>query len=78
MFPAKMTAATLSTLPTFSLGHEKEITLEGEKGLDIVQQLVVKGTRGIYTHRHALKLQVEVQTNLFSNRPHTQCSSEVD
>lgn len=53
MFPAKITAATPSTLPTFSLGHEKEITLEGKGGLDIVQQLVVKGIRGVYTHGHA-------------------------
>lgn len=49
MFPAKITAATPSTLPTFSLGHEKEITLEGKRGLDIVQQLVVKGIRGVHT-----------------------------
>lgn len=62
MFPAKITAATPSTLPTFSLGHEKEITFEGERGLDIVQQLAVKGISGVYTHGHSQALSGPKQT----------------
>lgn len=64
MFPAKIPATTPSTLPTFSLGHGKKITLEAERGLDIVQRLAMKGIKSVYTQAPASPKQTCPQIDL--------------